>query len=530
MRRWNGWGDEAVSFPLSEKAYGFLSGKIGKAVPLPDAPLSEVLAQVPESRLPEHPLVLTDPEERLRHARGQSLPDWLALRSGHIGVFPDGVSYPVSGQEVRRLLEYARKVKAVVIPYGGGTSVVGHINPERNSMPVLTVDTGRMNRLLNLDKESQVATFGAGADGPAVEAQLRAHGYTLGHFPQSFEFSRLGGWIATHSSGQQSLGYGRIERLFAGGLLETPAGTLDISDFPASATGPDLREMVLGSEGRLGILTEVKMRVTPLPEKEKFHVLFFPEWQQAVGAVRQAVQDRIMLSMMRLSNPVETQTQLVLAGHERLVSLLEKVIARRGAGVDKCMLMFGMTGSRQQYRTAKRQALRVFKRAGGIYAGSYMGRKWAEKRFHVPYLRNSLWEKGYAVDTLETAVNWQKTTQMMEGIETALGAAISNENERIHVFSHLSHLYPQGSSIYTTYLFRIGDTFEKTFERWKRLKTAASEAIVANGGTISHHHGVGVDHAAYLRAEKGNLGIAAIESLCRQFDPNGIMNPGKLVR
>lgn len=530
MRRWNGWGDEAVTFPLSDKAYGFVSGKIGKAVPLPDASLDDVLARVPESRLPEHPLVITEPEERLRHARGQSFPDWLALRSGNIGVFPDGVSYPVSGEEVRLLFGYARQAKAVVIPYGGGTSVVGHINPERQANPVLTVDTGRMNRLLNLDRESQIATFGAGADGPAVEAQLRAHGYTLGHFPQSFELSRLGGWIATRSSGQQSLRYGRIEKLFAGGRLETPEGTLDIPDFPASSTGPDLREIVLGSEGRIGVLTEVKMRVTHLPEKEKFHVLFFPGWHAAVDAVRTAVQGGIPLSMLRLSNPVETQTQLALAGHERLVRLFEKLIAWRGAGVSKCMLTFGVTGSRKQYRTSKRQALRVFRKAGGIYAGSYMGRKWEEKRFFAPYLRNSLWEKGYAVDTLETAVNWHKAGQIMGIMESALEGALSRKGERIHVFSHLSHLYPQGSSIYTTYLFRIGDTFEKTFERWKRLKTAASEAIVANGCTISHHHGVGVDHAPYLIAEKGKLGIAAIKALCRQFDPDGIMNPGKLVR
>jgi alkyldihydroxyacetonephosphate synthase len=529
MRRWNGWGYEGVSFPLSEKAYGFISEEIGKAMPPSDATLDNVLAKVPKSRLPEHSLVIKDPEERLRHARGQSFPDWLALRSGNIGVFPDGVSYPVSGEEVRILLDYARQAKAVVIPYGGGTSVVGHITPERQAKPVLTIDTGRMNRLLNLDRESQIATFGAGADGPSVEAQLRARGYTLGHFPQSFEFSRLGGWIATRSSGQQSLRYGRIEKLFAGGRLETPEGTLDILDFPASSAGPDLREMVLGSEGRIGVLTEVKMRVTPLPEKEKFHVLFFPEWQAAVDAVRRVVQGRISLSMLRLSNPVETQTQLVLAGNERLVQLLEKVLAWRGAGVGKCMLTVGVTGSRKQYRTSKRQALRLFKRAGGIYVGSYMGRKWAEKRFSVPYLRNSLWEKGYAVDTLETATNWQNAGQIVGLIESALEDALSRESERIHVFSHLSHLYPQGSSIYTTYLFRISSTFEKTLEHWKALKSAASEAIVSNGGTISHHHGVGVDHATYLIAEKGKLGIAAIKSLCRQFDPDGIMNPGKLV-
>ena len=253
MRRWNGWGNETIDFPLAENAYRFLVERIGEGSPLPDATLDDVLAQVPESRLPDHPLVTKVPEERVRHARGQSLPDWLALRSGNLRVFPDGVAYPVASEDVRALLAYGREAGAVIIPYGGGTSVVGHITPEKAEGPVLTIDMGRMNRLLSLDKESQIATFDAGAAGPDVEAQLRAHGYTLGHFPQSFEFSTLGGWIATRSSGQQSLRYGRIEKLFAGGRVETPAGTLQIPSFPASAAGPDLREIILGSEGRSGL-------------------------------------------------------------------------------------------------------------------------------------------------------------------------------------------------------------------------------------------------------------------------------------
>ncbi|MBL7205406.1 MAG: FAD-binding oxidoreductase [Desulfobacteraceae bacterium] len=530
MRRWNGWGDDTICFPLPGNALKFLVKRIGEAKPLPDATLDDVLRQVPKSRLPGHPLVTKSVEERVRHTRGQSLPDWLALRSGNLGVFPDGVAYPTTGEDIRNLLIYVREVGAIVIPYGGGTSVVGHITPEKSENPVLTIDMGRMNRLLSLDMESQIATFGAGATGADVEAQLRAQGYTLGHFPQSFDYSTLGGWIATRSSGQQSLRYGRIEQLFAGGRLETPVGPLEIHNFPASAAGPDLREMVLGSEGRLGILTEVKVQVTLLPERERFHVVFFPSWQEAVNAVRTVVQGRISLSMLRLGGAVETETQLALAGHERLIAFLEKLLSWRGAGTDKCMLILGVAGTRKQCNGALKQALRVFKRAGGVHIGTYMGRKWAESRFRVPYLRNSLWEKGYAVDTLETATDWRSVDHMVGVIESTLSGVLSREAERIHVFTHLSHPYPQGSNIYTSYIFRVSKTYEDTFARWQRLKTAASEAIVANGGTISHQHGIGVDHAPYLVAEKGELGLEMIKTLCQQFDPDGMMNPGKLVR
>lgn len=530
MRRWNGWGEETINFPLPENAYRFLVDRIGQATPLPDAPLKDVLAQVPESRLPDHPLVDKTAEKRVLHARGQSLPDWLALRSGDLGTLPDGVAYPITTGEIQTLLEYANDSSAIVIPYGGGTSVVGHITPEEGEKPVLTIDMGRMNRLLSLDEESRIATFGAGAAGPDVEAQLRARDYTLGHFPQSFEFSTLGGWIATRSSGQQSLGYGRIEKMFAGGRLVSPVGALEIPSFPASSAGPDLREMVLGSEGRFGILTEVKVRVTRLPKKERFRVIFFPTWEMGAAAARKAVQNRVPLSMLRLSNATETRTQLVLAGHERPMVLFEKLLAWRGAGPDKCMLMFGVTGTHSECRSALRQANKVFKGATGSYAARYLGQKWVEKRFRTPYLRNSLWEKGYAVDTVETAINWDRADRMVEVMESALKSAVSSTGAGIHVFTHLSHLYPQGPSIYTTYIFPVSKTYKETLANWQRLKTAVSEAIVAHGGTISHQHGVGIDHAPYLKAEKGELGIEAIKTLCHQFDPEGIMNPGKLVR
>ncbi len=529
MRRWNGWGEESIDFPLPEEARLFLTERLGAAFPLSDVSFKDVLSAVPESRLPDHPLVSKKAEERILHARGQSFPDWLALRSGNLKTYPDGVAFPSGSAQVRTLLRFALDSQAVLIPYGGGTSVVGHINPQDFGRPVLSVDMRRMNRLLDLDRKSQIAHFGAGASGPDVESQLRAHGYTLGHFPQSFEFSTLGGWIATRSSGQQSLGYGRIEQLFAGGTMETPSGTLEIRDFPASAAGPDLREMVLGSEGRLGILTEVKVRVSSLPRRESFRVLFTPTWDQGLAALREAVQAGISLSMLRLSNAAETETQLKLAGSKQARRLLEKWLSIRGIDHRKCMVTVGITGSRHLHRTSLREVLRVFRQSKSVNTGKILGRKWVRKRFLAPYLRNTLWEKGYAVDTLETAVNWDQVDSTVKAVESAIESALAGDGEKVLVFSHLSHLYVQGSSIYTTYLFRVADSYEQTLSRWQRLKKGACEAIVQAGGTITHHHGVGLDHAPYLLSEKGSLGIAAIRAVCREFDPDGMMNPGKLV-
>lgn len=530
MRRWNGWGDDSLDFPLKREGRAFLRERIGEGRPLGDSTLAGVLATVPPSRLPEHPAISTDAEDRVRHARGQSFGDWLALRGGEIGVFPDGVAHPASSREVRDLIDFCAREGVDAIPYGGGTSVAGHINPERSERPVLTIDLGAMDKLTALDRESRLATFGAGTPGPLVEEQLRAEGFTLGHFPQSFELSTVGGWVASRSSGQQSLRYGRIEQLFAGGRLEAPAGSLDIPAVPASAAGPDIREMILGSEGRFGVLTEVKVRVTALAERETFQVAFLPDWNAAVETAREIAQQKLQLSMLRLSNPVETATHLTLAGHPRMVGVLERILAGRGLGDGKCMLTYGLTGSKPQCRAAQRQARAAIRAGGGFYAGRLLGRKWEQTRFRSPYLRHGLWESGYAVDTLETATNWNNVRELTAAVESALREGLRDESEDVHVFTHLSHVYSQGSSIYTTYLFRCAETYEATRERWHRLKTAASEAIVAGRGTITHHHGIGVDLAPYLAAEKGELGMAAIQSLARTFDPDGIMNPGKLLR
>jgi alkyldihydroxyacetonephosphate synthase len=528
MRRWNGWGDSANHYPLKASGLTFLQSRLGSATPLPDAEITTVSQAVPPSRLPAHPLIRTDAETRIRHARGQSLPDWLAMRSGDFGRFPDGVAIPTKSAEVKALLVWAQEHDVLVIPYGGGTSVAGHINPPASDKPVLTLSLAAMNRLLHLDKESQIATFGAGTPGPEVEGQLREKGYMLGHFPQSWELSTVGGWVASRSSGQQSMRYGRIEQMFAGGRVETPRGTLDIPTIPASSAGPDLREIIMGSEGRMGVITEVKVRITPLPQMETFQVAFAPDWETAKTLVRSLTQAKLPLSMLRLSNAEETRTHLMLAGHEKMVSVLHRYLALRGCRNEKCMITFGVTGERALVRHTLATVKKRIRAAGGTVVGELLGKKWEESRFRSPYLRHGLWEHGYVVDTFETAVDWKQVTPAMEAMEQAVRDNVG-EGEKVHVFTHLSHLYPQGSSIYTTYVFRCSDTYQATLERWQAMKQAASNAIVAHGGTISHQHGVGRDHAPWLHHEKGDQGMAALGSLVKHFDPQQRLNPGCLL-
>lgn len=528
MRRWNGWGERSVTVPLSLAALEFLEEQLGPGTPPRDCTLEEALAGIPPSRLPPHPLIRTDPEIRLHHAAGQGLPDWIAIRSGRIHA-PDGVAFPETNEEVRALLAYAEMVGARVVPYGGGTSVVGHVRVLPDPRPALAIDLQRMNRLLELDPVSALATFQAGIRGPDLEAALRAQGFTLGHYPQSFEYSTLGGWVMTRSVGQFALGYGRIEDLFVGGRVETPKGPLLLPICPPSAAGPDLRQLVLGSEGRMGILTEATLRVRPLPEAEAFQTFFFPGFSEGLAAIREMIQAGLPLTMLRLSTPEETRVMLRLTGRGRLVRWWEGWLRLQGLGENPCMLLVVAAGSRRVVHAAMAEAYHTAVRHGGRSMGSRLAREWLRQRFRSPYLRNTLWELGYAVDTLETAVIWARVLRMVTAIEEALRWGLADIGERVYVFSHISHVYPHGANVYTTWMFRLASDPEENLERWRRLKQAASEAILRLKGTISHQHGVGVDHQPYLEAEKGTLGLALLRAVFQTVDPHGRMNPGKLV-
>lgn len=527
MRRWNGWGETNEHNPLNAEARAFLRERVGEGVANQDASRESVLLQLPASRI-EINGFSGDAASRLDHARGQSYNDWLALRYGRIGPVADAVALPRTAQDAEAALNDALKAGAIVIPYGGGTSVVGHLDAPACDRPVVNISLKHLTRLKSVDAHNSLATFEAGTPGPMVEAQLKSQGWLLGHFPQSYEYSTVGGWVVTRSSGQQSLRYGRIEQMFHAARLATPRGVLQVGGQPASSAGPDLREALMGSEGRLGLVTEATVRIRPLPSHEDFHAVFFSTWDAAVEAVRALAQSDLQLSMLRLSNEVETETQLALAGHEKLITWLRRYLKIRKVGDRPVMLLIGTTGSHREVLRLKREALSIAKQHKGVNTGRAIGKGWAKNRFKGPYLRNSLWEAGYGADTVETCVSWSQATATMRAIEAAAHKVFAEFGERAHCFTHLSHVYRSGCSVYSTFVFRAGGDYERDLHRWKVLKAAVSEAIVSHGGTISHQHGVGRDHAPYLVHEKGALGIDLIRAMAREFDPLGLMNPGKL--
>lgn len=527
MRRWNGWGERGVQYDAPPSAVEHLQSIIGDGVTAPDAHFDDVVARVPPARL-ELGGGDIDPADRVLHARGQSLPDWVALRTGRIDTFPDAVAHPTTEDEVRELLALARSRGAHVIPYGGGTSVVGHINPLAGDAPVLTIDLGALHELVALDETSRLATLQAGVRGPDLERQLGARGYTLGHFPQSFEYSTLGGWIAARSSGQQSYRYGRIEDLFAGGVVETPAGTLELPPLPATGAGPDVRQVVLGCEGRLGIVTRATVRVRPVPEAESFHAIVFRDWQGGVDTARAIAQAGLDVSMVRVSDGDESAVSFALASGSRAAVLVDRGLDLVGYGDGRALMVFGVTGTRRATLRTAAEVYLLARAHGGLPAGTGIGSSWSKNRFRGPYLRNTLWELGYAVDTLETAVPWVSLPTVAANIKRALHGAAARFGERLLCFAHLSHIYGDGASIYVTYVFRRAVDPDALLERWRAMKAAASEAIVAGRGTISHQHGVGIDHIPYLAAEKSAPGMTVLQAALGALDPDGIMNPGKL--
>ena len=528
--RWNGWSADGDAPALAAHVAEMLASRIGEGRPSRDAELKDVVARVGEGRLPAHPLVDGGAEERVRHACGQSFPDWVALRSGRLGAVPDGVARPTDGGAVRDLLTYAASVGARIIPYGGGTSVVGGVTPsDDGAVPTLTVDLRGLAGLRRLGASSGLATFGAGTVGPAIESALRERGWTLGHHPQSFERSTLGGWVATRSAGQRSLGFGRIEDLFAGGTLEAPAGTIELPAHPASAAGPDLRHLVLGSEGRLGILTETTVRAVPLPQSESMTALFLPSWEVALTFARDLVQARIPLTMVRVLSPMETEVSLALAGSAGRSGLVTRYLDFRNMKDGRCLMILWFAGRRRVISSAQREVSDLARSRRALGVGGAVAYAWRRNRYRSAALRDTLWAAGYGLDTIETATDWARLPALQAAIEGGIAEAASAAGERALTFGHVSHPYPTGGNLYTTVVFRLSGDPDETLGRWRAMKAAASAAIVEHSATISHQHGVGRDHAAALPSEKGPLGMQLLSDVARRLDPDGLMNPGALL-
>jgi alkyldihydroxyacetonephosphate synthase len=535
--KWWGWGDPGRSLDLPETALGLLRSELGGAgrsvrpVELEQVRLAEPrLAEKTRNRLQAivGEWVRDDRLTRVSHAAGRGYPDLLRLRAGLADPAPDAVVYAGGDQEVRAVLDLCASERIAVVPFGGGTSVVGGVEPLGDSRAaVVSLDMARMTAVTNVDERSLTASFGPGLRGPRVEEQLARHGLTLGHFPQSFEYATVGGWVATRSAGQASTGYGSIEKLVAGLRLVTPTGSIDLPPMPATAAGPGLRQLLVGSEGVLGVITEATMKLRPRPVERRYEGWMFHAFEEGVEALRTLEQREVIPDVARLLDDNETRLSLALAGGGSLRGRLgRRYVDLRGYGAG-CLAILGFEGEPTDVRRRRSVAERLVRRGGGLPLGASPGRAWERDRYAGPYLRDALLDQGLMVETLETAHQWSSLTGLHQAVREAIEHALAACGTPGLVMCHVSHLYPNGASLYFTFLARQREGDE--LEQWRAVKTAASDAIVEAGGTITHHHAIGRDHTAWMRREVGDLGVELLRSVKASLDPAGILNPGKLL-
>jgi alkyldihydroxyacetonephosphate synthase len=548
--RWNGWGWAAHQDDLAARAevWDWLAGELGmpSLLATPARPLDEI--SLAPSRLDpatrESLTAIVGPErvhddkfERAFHALGQSYHDLLRLRAGDLSRAPDAVVYPRSSDEVLSLLAFASERSLAVVPYGGGTSVVGGVTAERGAFEaVIAVDLSGMNQVLGIDAEARTARAEAGIYGPALEKALQAQGFTLGHFPQSFEFSTLGGWIAHRGAGQQSNRYGKAEEWLLAATLATPRGSFATKDFPASAAGPRLTDLFAGSEGVFGIVTEATIRIHAAPERVEDRAYLFRDFAGGTQAIREAVQAEIPVAMLRLSDAEETRFYRAFGSVGKRPSLSDwiakRVLDARKFTPEACAMIASFEGDAVSVRASRRHFGEIVKRHGAMSLGMGPGDRWRHGRFHGPYLRDPMLDRGLGVDTLETATAWPKVASLYAAVRKALESKILETEPRPGargvVLCHLSHSYSDGASLYFTYIFPRA--LDREIAQWEAIKRVAGDAIVANGGTISHHHGVGEDHLPWMLQETGELGMDVLRAIKRTLDPKGILNPGKLIQ
>jgi len=528
------WGEPGAGGELGAAAEEMLRERIGLGEPIGSVPLESVEV-APATVIPDGVIaacggedaVSVDDEDRIRHAAGSGYPDLIRMRSGCIEDAPDAILAPPDACHVAAVLEACAAAGVAVVPFGGGTSVVGGVAPERGDFERLVALDLTALRTAAVDPVSMTARLGPGLRGPEAEALLNSEGFTLGHFPQSYRYATIGGYAATRSAGQASSGYGRFDALVTGIELTAPTGTLRTLATPHTAAGPSLRELALGSEGVLGVITDVGVRVRPLPERKRYEGWFTPGFAEGIEIVRDLAQAGELPDVVRLSDREETRVSLAMSGLEGIKRSGLDAYLRVRRRSDGCMLIVGWEGERDAVERRRQLSSGILRARGAVPLGSSAGDAWERGRFEGPHLRDLLIDRGVLVETLETSHTYARLEELHERVGAALRGAIEAGGGSGVVMCHVSHVYRDGASLYFTFLTAARSGAE--IEQWSELKRAACEAIVATGGTITHHHAVGRDHAPYMEAEIGELGIAALRAVKERLDPTGIMNPGKLL-
>jgi len=532
--KWWGWGDPAVAPALDDEALAVLRERIGELEPWPLAASLEDFQLPAAEALPAALTdaagaagVFTSKEDRLRHASGRGYADLARMRGGALDAAPDAVVMPPDAEALRRVLDICAAEGIAVVPFGGGTSVVGGVEPLRGSHGrLISLDLAAL-REVEVDRRSLTAQLGAGLRGPEAEAALGHEGLTLGHFPQSFEYATVGGFAATRSAGQASSGYGRFDSVVSSVRLIAPAGDLRTLETPHTAAGPALRELVIGSEGVLGVIPGVTVRVRPAPPVRRYEAWIAESFEAGAEIVRALAQGPGLPDVIRISDEEETQGSLALSGPRGLQGRAFDGylgLRRRREGA---LTIVGFEGDDESVARRRALAVRALRAGGAAYLGQAAGRSWEHGRYHGPYLRDTLMEMGAMVETLETSHTWSRLGELHATVGGAIRESLAGQGTPGLIFCHLSHAYADGASLYFTFIARSRHGAE--LEQWAKVKAAACEAIVACGGTITHHHAVGRDHAPYMEAEVGRTGLDVLRAVKSQLDPTGIMNPDKLL-
>lgn len=526
MMQWNAWGDPAAAKPLSAGIRSLLRQALGIDGEPGEEPTLEQVRLRP-SALSAADLngltaivgadhVAADDRSRLLHAGGKSTLDLLRRRDFGEQDAPDAVLLPAGEDEIAELLRFCVEHGIAVVPFGGGTSVVGGLDPVRGDFrAVVALDLRRLDALHRLDEVAWEAELGAGLTGPEAERLLGERGFSLGHFPQSFCFATIGGFAATRSSGQDSAGYGRFDDMVRGLRAVTPAGVLDLGRAPASAAGPDLRQLLLGSEGAFGIITRVRLRVHPVPETTRFEAWSFPDFATGADALRAVVQTGTGPTVIRLSDEAETGVNLATA---------DNIGEQQITGGCLAITAFEGTDAHVASRHAETRDLLAAK--GGTSLGEGPAQAWEHGRFNAPYLRDALLSAGALCETLETATTWSNVAAVKAAVTDALTTSLAETGTPALVLCHISHVYPTGASLYFTV---VAAQRGNPIDQWRKAKAAASDAMVRTGATITHHHAVGADHRPWMRDEVGDLGVTVLRAVKSALDPAGILNPGKLI-
>ena len=548
-QKWWGWGVEGIAFHYDDKPHfaAFVQDKVGIDLSQPGTPppsFSDL--EISASRLPEDlgaqlcaavgdHQVSTDDMDRVVHTYGKGLRDLVKVRAGDLPRLPDAVVYPANEDQVRAVVDAVVAADAVLIPFGGGSNISGSLTPQADEQrPVISLDLGRLNRLLEIDEGSGLARIQAGVLGPDMEEQLTARGWTMGHQPDSFRHSTLGGWVATRSSGMQSDKYGDIADITRGLRVVLPGKVVVLRPLPSTSTGPSVREMILGSEGRLGVVTEVWVNVHRLPENREIIAYLFPNWAAGIAAMRDISTSDASPSVTRISDANETAFSLATRKESKGISGkvstgLFELLRRRGWDLEKvCLSYIGYEGGSAKVRAEKSVVGKIVSKHGGIKLGKGPGALYDQKKFDTPYIRDFLLDRGAIGDVSETAAPWSKLPDVYQGTVRATKEAFATLGVTGFVMCHLAHSYHSGACLYFTFAFapNVDGDF---LEQYDVVKSAIQQSFMDTGATLSHHHGVGTDHAPWLEQDISEAGTDVMAGLLRSVDPGRNLNPGTLL-